>query len=183
MRRKEDDLRWRRTERNLMEAFGRMLEELPVGKISVTALAREADINKATFYLHYSDVFALAEAYAAMLADDVVSSLSEPLTLLSDPQGFVAEFMDALAVPERHARAHLLAENDLVLPLLMGLNGSMRERLRNCEEYAQDTSEALVTFLFMGLMGALQQHLGQDRYALASDLSRAVAALVPLLQK
>lgn len=43
------DLRYRRTERFLLEAFGEALEKRALDKITVTSLAAAADINKATF--------------------------------------------------------------------------------------------------------------------------------------
>ena len=83
----KDDLRWRRTERNLMDAFGSALSERPLDKITVTSLAREADINKATFYLHYRDVYDLADAYARLQARRVAQRICETCEFFDEPEG------------------------------------------------------------------------------------------------
>lgn len=51
----------RQTRRALAEALVERSEEKPLRKISVRELCEAADINRSTFYAHYSDVFQLAE--------------------------------------------------------------------------------------------------------------------------
>lgn len=43
-------------ERRIKEAFTKLLSEKPVSKITVTEIAREANIDRKTFYLHYDTV-------------------------------------------------------------------------------------------------------------------------------
>lgn len=90
----KNDLRWQRTERNLMAAFKEELAARPLDKISVTALAKAADINKATFYLHYRDVYDLAAAYARQTAEDIVDGMDYLEAFFADPARFVRCFMD-----------------------------------------------------------------------------------------
>ncbi len=47
------DLRVVKTRASIKKTFCDMLKKSPVEKISVTELARQAQINKSTFYLHY----------------------------------------------------------------------------------------------------------------------------------
>ncbi len=53
------DRRYLRTQTMLKRQFLNMLEKQPVEKISVTRLCREADVNRTTFYAHYTDVYNL----------------------------------------------------------------------------------------------------------------------------
>ena len=53
---KETDLRVIKTREAIEQAFLSLLERKPLSRITVTELAREARINKGTFYLHYSDL-------------------------------------------------------------------------------------------------------------------------------
>lgn len=52
----ENDLRVIKTKESIENAFLSLLQKKPAEKISVVELAREARINKGTFYLHYSDI-------------------------------------------------------------------------------------------------------------------------------
>lgn len=51
-----------RTRRMLQDALARLLKEKDFDKISVGDLAQESTINRATFYGHYPDKFALLES-------------------------------------------------------------------------------------------------------------------------
>ncbi len=55
------DRRIKRTRRAIFQAFLAMVKDKPVNKISVSELTELADINRKTFYLHFSDIFALEE--------------------------------------------------------------------------------------------------------------------------
>ncbi len=55
------DPRIRRTRLLLQEALGRLLETTEFEKISVQDIAEAATVNRATFYDHYPDKFALLE--------------------------------------------------------------------------------------------------------------------------
>ncbi len=55
------DLRIERTRRNIINAFIQLRAKKPIEKITVTELAKTAAINKATFYLHYKDIYDLSD--------------------------------------------------------------------------------------------------------------------------
>lgn len=51
------DRRTRRTREALLHALLSLLREKPLSSISVTELTNMADVNRATFYTHYQDIF------------------------------------------------------------------------------------------------------------------------------
>ena len=55
------DPRIRRTRGLLQDALKRLLEEKEFDKITIQAIAQAATLNRATFYAHYPDKFALLE--------------------------------------------------------------------------------------------------------------------------
>ena len=52
----ETDLRVIKTRESIENAFLSLVLQKPLKKITIVELAREARINKGTFYLHYSDI-------------------------------------------------------------------------------------------------------------------------------
>ena len=61
---KGEDKRVRRTKKAIREALLRLMQDKAVAQVTTTELCREADINRNTFYAHYStpeDVFAEIE--------------------------------------------------------------------------------------------------------------------------
>src|ERR1700739_2326499 len=55
------DPRIRRTRQLLQDALKRLLEEKKFDKITIQEIAEAATLNRATFYAHYPDKFALLE--------------------------------------------------------------------------------------------------------------------------
>src|SRR5277367_1555370 len=67
------DLRILRSRRMLMEALGRLLTQKEFADISIQEIADEATLNRATFYLHYSDKNALLQAMTAARFRDLIA--------------------------------------------------------------------------------------------------------------
>ena len=63
------DLRVRRTQKNIRDAFIILATKKGVNKITIKELAETAMINKATFYLHYRDM----EDFVSHLEDEVIA--------------------------------------------------------------------------------------------------------------
>src|SRR5579859_6358246 len=58
------DLRIKRTQKLLMAALLELTAQKGFAAVSVSDLASYAEINRATFYRHYQDKFALLDEYA-----------------------------------------------------------------------------------------------------------------------
>ena len=69
------DIRIEKTERAIKQAFMELRAEKPLEKIRVKELCDRACINKSTFYAHYQDIYALANAMEDEMVEAVVASL------------------------------------------------------------------------------------------------------------
>ena len=59
---RKTDARIRYTQRILKESLLTLLKQKPINKITVKEVCERAELNRATFYAHYSDCFALLES-------------------------------------------------------------------------------------------------------------------------
>lgn len=75
---REVDLRVVKTKGALHEALLSLLKDKPLHLISVTAICREAKINRGTFYMHYGKVEDLFEEYFKEIMKDLTDSYMEP---------------------------------------------------------------------------------------------------------
>ena len=50
------------TKNAIMDAFVRLLQQMPMDQITVQAITAECGISRNTFYYHYSDIYALLKA-------------------------------------------------------------------------------------------------------------------------
>lgn len=71
---KKLDRRVVKTRRAIREAFRRKLEQGPLKAITVSGLASEADIDRKTFYLHFSSIDDLVDAEVRELLEHLVAA-------------------------------------------------------------------------------------------------------------
>lgn len=64
----QPDRRTLKTQRQLKKVFVKLLHDKPIDKITVAELARESDIGRGTFYIHFKDVYDL---YDSVVTDTV----------------------------------------------------------------------------------------------------------------
>ncbi len=87
------DLRVSKTLRSINAAFMDLIVKKPVNEITVTELARRAEISKGTFYLHYLDIFDLYDKLVNDTAVKVAGSVNPYPDLFVDPESFIRIFM------------------------------------------------------------------------------------------
>lgn len=69
------DRRVMKTKNALFEAFDRLTREKDYGKISVSELAREADIDRKTFYLHYSSIEDMVDDRVTEIVENILDEV------------------------------------------------------------------------------------------------------------
>ena len=79
-----------------MRVFEELIQRKPVEKITVTEIAKNAQINKGTFYLHYSDIYDLYDHYLRESTEEHVAQIEYMDTFFTDPEYFVRRFVDGL---------------------------------------------------------------------------------------
>lgn len=85
------DLRVERTRRNIVNAFISLRAKKPIEKITVKELAEIAEINKATFYLHYKDIYDLSEKIEMDIIDRLFESIGDPELVIYETKRFTKE--------------------------------------------------------------------------------------------
>lgn len=80
------DRRIVRSRNAILSAFERLLMDKPLADITVSAIAREANVDRKTFYVHFGTVDGLLDAIAADVVEMIVDSVEKTLsTMGSDP--------------------------------------------------------------------------------------------------
>ncbi len=90
------DRRVVRTRKAIRKAFMRLIQESDYQKITITAIAREADIDRKTFYLHYRSVEDLIDEIIQDEADRIAKACVESLSG-SDSTQIVLNLMKQLS--------------------------------------------------------------------------------------
>ncbi|MFD2119403.1 TetR/AcrR family transcriptional regulator, partial [Streptomyces cirratus] len=128
-----EDPRTARTKARLRECLLAECADRPLGEVSVSAVARRAGVGRATFYLHYEDLTALAVDACADVVRAAVDALhawqSDPAALPpADPPAALAGFLSGAAAQGPLYRTLLLPGGQG--PLGERLYGELRARAR-----------------------------------------------------
>ena len=78
------DLRERKTKRAIRDAFLQLRAKKPLERITIKELSELAEISKATFYLHYKDIYDLSEQLQNEIVQDIMSAVSQDEAALVD---------------------------------------------------------------------------------------------------
>lgn len=65
------------TKKAIMSTFEQMLEEMPLDKITVSALVKRCGVSSNTFYYHYQDIYELLNVWLAEVLGTVKESNAE----------------------------------------------------------------------------------------------------------
>lgn len=104
------DIRAEKTRRSIINAFLNLRAKKPLEKISVKELSALAEINKATFYLHYHDIYDLSESLEREVVESCLRGIREPADIFRDTRRFIRDLEDSFVANEQLIRI-LFADN------------------------------------------------------------------------
>lgn len=109
------DRRIRKTRAQLRTGLACLMQEKSIKEITVKELVDKVDINRSTFYLHYTDIYQMLECIESELLQEITEAID---TLPSDPT-------DGGSYPFITRMFSILAENKDICGALLGPNGDM----------------------------------------------------------
>lgn len=89
------DLRIEKTRNSIKNAFLQLRSKKPLEKITIKELSELAKINKATFYLHYSDIYDLSENLERQVVCDCLKNVQNPKDILGNVGKFIYDLEDS----------------------------------------------------------------------------------------
>ncbi|WP_313180851.1 TetR/AcrR family transcriptional regulator [Lacrimispora sp.] len=82
------DLRVMKTKRAISNALLELLQKKSIDKITVTELTQKAEINKGTFYLHYTDIYDLYQNALKEHLNKIVDEIDFMNQIFTEPDKF-----------------------------------------------------------------------------------------------
>ena len=181
---KKSDARVRYTQRVIKESFLFLLREKPINKITVKEVCELAQLNRATFYAHYSDCFALMES----IENELLETFGRSLSLIDgfDVSALICAIYAMVEQNEDACRVLIFGgASPSILPRMIGLaKVSGIEAWKRRLNHASDAElEMLYTHLSNGLMNVVLG--GYDKYSreeVVSFVNRVVKSTLSLFQ-
>ncbi len=146
------DLRVKRTLTNIKQAFFTIKKRKTIDKISVKELSEKAMINKATFYLHFKDIYDLADKLEKDLIEEIMTDIRK--CNLTGTRESYANFITAinLAVIKYNDNIEVLFSQEGKDKFLVLLEKSVIEYVKNQVpqwRYSEET-DIMVSYMVYG---------------------------------
>ncbi|EGD49646.1 regulatory protein TetR [Ruminiclostridium papyrosolvens DSM 2782] len=178
METKNSDRRVKYTKMVIKDSFVKFLKEKPLSKITVKEICEDADINRATFYAHYTDQYDLLQQIENEIIGDINLYLNE--------YNFEETNLIDVRIIERIL--DYIADNAELFDLLLNLNGDMKFQqefiiiigqqhflpILGSNSVNKDDAEYLFHFLASGAVGVIQMWLKSGMKKSARDISELI---------
>ena len=169
------DLRIKRTKKNINDAFFELRKKKSIEKISVKELSELAMINKATFYLHYNNIYDLSARLEDELIDRIIDSVRgiNPFRSHGEMKIF-AEHLSS-AITRKSADIETLFSNNENNKFIYHLEDKLRQYLFTTVPRSWDSPENTILLSFM-VQGAYHAHIRNRAFG-AEMLKKTTASV------
>lgn len=89
------DLREKKTRRSIKNAFLQLRAQKPLERITIKELAGLAEISKATFYLHYKDIYDLSDHLQKEVIGEILGEVLRPDAPITNISGLAHRLFHA----------------------------------------------------------------------------------------
>jgi AcrR family transcriptional regulator len=172
---KKQDRRVKYTKMMIRDSFIRFLKEKPISKITVKEICLAADINRATFYAHYTDQYDLLR----QIEDEVIYDITQYLQELhfEDIENILTKGIEQIL--------DYIGKNGELFDLLLNFHGNLkfqqdvvkligvRHFIPVSDGHSNDDNDAeyLFHFLASGAIGLIQLWLKDGMKKSAKDMA------------
>lgn len=152
------DLREKKTKRSIHNAFLQLRAHKPLERITIKELTQLAEISKATFYLHYHDIYDLSAQMQEEVIKEILSDIEQPDLFVSDKPLFTRLLFQSFAAHQNLTDILFSGNQASVLPIR--IEQGIREHIfRILPEKKDDVKfNILLTYQIQGGYFAYTQH-------------------------
>lgn len=179
---KRCDRRTDRTRKEILSAMFRLLGRKPLSQITVTEIAKEADINRKTFYTYYANPAAVQDE----IEDELVRQFGAAIhdmdleTLMRRPEKF---FMMLAKLVEKNLDFYggLLTKEDLssvLVKVMAMLKATFVERFGDQEYIDREHFDMVLDFAVAGLVAVYTEWFLQKQKRPLEEVSEELAVLM-----
>ncbi|MDE5578268.1 MAG: TetR/AcrR family transcriptional regulator [Oscillospiraceae bacterium] len=177
------DLRIKKTRTSIINAFLTLRSKKPLERITVKELSNAAQINKATFYLHYKDIYDLSETLENELFENVFNSIEHPDAVVSDPRIFIKELIEGFTANQ--TLIDIIFSNERRSILVDRIDKELKKFLFEKHPEYKEIAEinVLLTYSIKGGYYAFSENRECDPDILVSVISDTAEYITRLIEK
>jgi len=174
------DRRVRRTKKLLRQGLTKLMSEKKINKITVKELTDLVDVNRATFYLYYKDIFDMVESIENELFDDFKRAFEKFTNDTASYDNMLSFFIFVF---------EFVQDNAEMCKILLGPDGDYYfiEKFKNAikqhqpnmnNTFSQIKLNYFRPFIISGCIGVIQQWLEDDMETSPKDMADLVTRII-----
>lgn len=181
MRNDKDDRRVKYTKMVLRESLISLLYKKDISQITIKEICDDADINRATFYAHYSDQYDLF----LKIGNEVFENLSTYIAEYTEnevginPVGITEKIMEYIKENAKLCKLLLSDRGDTKFQksVMKLVYDKIRSVLTSSEYIIKEEAEYIYSFTITGCIGIVQKWLDEDMKKSARFMSEMLVRL------
>lgn len=164
------DLRTKKTLTAIRNSFIQLRSQKPLEKITVKELTEAAVVSKATFYLHYQDVYDLSTAMQNEIIESVFNNIEHPEYILVNTSEFTRELFNAFMANLTLIEILFSGTQFSILP--MRIEEKIKERVFEAYPDRKDdvALNMLITYRVQGSFYVYEEYKDKENTSLIIDV-------------
>ena len=174
------DIREKKTKRSMYNAFLELRSKKQLEKITVKELSEAAEISKATFYLHYKDIYDLSEQLQSKVLQDIIDEIPNPDLFLNNPAE--AHKMLQTAFLSNQTLISILFSGNQVSVLPTNIEIELKKSIFEAHPELKNDVRINTSLTFL-IMGGFYAYINNSRYFPSGDVSVAMEEILSQYRK
>lgn len=175
------DRRIVRSRKAIVDAFDRLLETQSLNQITVSGIAREANIDRKTFYVHFGTIDGLLDALAEERVDELLDAMDaaikdappeESLKLAVGRFFEIANELVRTKLVDNCIRKKSFPADELLIRVIEPFERKLKERGSLFDLLPSAHVEYYLSFIFAGIISVYRTWLRSDRSVPLENVSR-----------
>ncbi len=150
------DLREKKTKRSITNAFLQLRRTKQLEKITIKELSELAEVSKATFYLHYKDIYDLSDQLQEEVIQNILGSIAHPETCLTDNKAFTEKLFCAFHSEQSLIETLFSGTQNAILP--MRIENELRKFIHKHYPNMSKETDMKLTYNIYGSYYVYQRH-------------------------
>lgn len=174
------DRRIKYTKKTIKDTFIKLLDEKDIKKITVSEICKIADINRATFYRYYLDVYDLLDKIQEEFIDELKAPYLENPSRVNSVGAFTKEILNVFIENKELVKILFDTNNNIYF-----LNDVLEVAYYMCQKrweddqpnISEDEINYAVTFIFNGALGVVNFWVKNDFDKDINEVSETIEKL------
>lgn len=179
----KNDKRSRKSRQAIKDAFKEMVLTQEMSHIVIKDLAEKADVNRKTFYLHYTDVYNVLEDVEDELLDDIKSIFAkfDMDKIKTDPYPLLLAISDGVSGSENETFNKLLFSSTISGNFMRKIKDMLKRELFDSYKFNgvnAPKANIVLSFIVSGVVDCYRDWYLSDRSESLEELARELSELI-----